>query len=265
MLQTFSANGALHFFIEWCKHADQHFISQAQFAEMLKLIKEIHSQLVAMEEVLCCQTMAFFTNKVCKIYFDHAVWENSEWGWLEIEGLAKLKNLHASARISKEAMMWIAGSLTAVVLPLLVLLLIFFTTNQEHMLQLMTLRGALCKKLTQLILHNFEQHSPCLSIANYKAQLLEGTSLLSLFFFLFLFSFTSYNSDKDQHKELMHKGIHSIKEFFNNNDNQPATVTETHSTCSFKFWYNWIHNGCKPGAHSQDACMFQSIERKVRH
>jgi hypothetical protein len=93
-------------------------------------------------------------------------------------------------------MMWIAGSLTAVVLPLLVLLLIFFTTNCEHVLQLTTLHGALHKKLTQLILHDFEQCSPRLSISNYKAQLLEGTSLLSQFFFLFLFSFMLYNQIK---------------------------------------------------------------------
>lgn len=179
MLQTFAANGALHFFVKWCKHTNQHFVSQAQFAEMLKLIKEIHSQLVVMEEVLRCEMMAFFTNKVHKIYFNHTVWENSEWGQLEIKGLTELKNLHAGAQISKEATMWIAGSLTAVVLPLLVLLLILFATNCEHVLQLTTLCGALHKKLTQLILHNFEQCSPRLLIANYKAQLLGGISLLS--------------------------------------------------------------------------------------
>jgi hypothetical protein len=97
MLQTFAANGAPHFFVKWHKHANQHFISQAQFAEMLKLIKEIHSQLVVTEEVSHHQTITFFTNKVCKIYFDHAVWENGEWGQLEIKGLTKLKNLHTGA------------------------------------------------------------------------------------------------------------------------------------------------------------------------
>jgi hypothetical protein len=60
------------------------------------------------------------------------------------------------------------------------------------------------------------------------------------------------------------EGIHGINKFFDDNNNQPATVMETHSTHSFKFWYNWTHNGCKPGANSQDACMFQSIKKKVR-
>ncbi len=96
-------------------------MTQAQFAEMLKLIKDIHNQLCMMDEVSRRQTMTFFINKVCKIYFDHVVWENSEWGWLEIEGLAELKKQYTSAQISKDTMMWIAGSLTAVVLAPLVL------------------------------------------------------------------------------------------------------------------------------------------------
>lgn len=89
---------------------------------MLKLIKEIHSHLCSTDEVSRRQTIAYFTNKVHNIYFNHAVWESGERGRLEIEGLAELKKQHAGARISKEAMMWIARSLTAVVLFLFILL-----------------------------------------------------------------------------------------------------------------------------------------------
>jgi hypothetical protein len=45
---------------------------------MLKLIKEIHDQLFATDEVSHCHTIAFFTNKVHTIYFNHTVWENSK-------------------------------------------------------------------------------------------------------------------------------------------------------------------------------------------
>lgn len=158
--------------------------------------------------------------------------------------------------------MWIAGSLTAVVLSPLVALIWLLSFDHQCTFQLTTLRGALCKKLTQLILCDFEQHSPRLSISKYKALLVQGMLLIHCSSFCRTSSLIC-KSDKDQCKEIVCEGIHGINEYLHNDNNQPATATETHSARAFKFWYNWICDGCKPGANLQDLCMFQLLEKKV--